>query len=472
MAMATEHNGGWTLRNRPGGGDMGATLDWCAYLTVAVGYLYAILNAQQLTLFAFVVFTLLNVAWVGLFWTMTRGRCPARLEHPLVGGLVVTALGAQLMAWWGLGFDWLIPGVTVSILTFMLSRRVALIASTTMLLVTMATIIGPHLVTAGGLRQIAGEWLGALAVVPMYLFVVIFTMVLQRQQVLRERAEELAAELARSKADLEEANTELRRFSAQVEELAVTRERNRMAREIHDTLGHYLTILAVQLETSAKLWERGDPRLRAELVEARRVVAECLTEVRQSVAALRPADLTSTTFVESLNRLVGEYEAIAPHIEVTSDLEGACQNLSPELRMALYRCGQEALTNVRKHAHASKVLLRVRMENGMVELTVLDNGIGADERTAGPSAGGFGLLGMRERVALLGGTVLAGPEPERGWRVEVRVPSAASTLAAVSTPLAAAEAAGKPEGTWGGVSVATAAVAGVEMGGHGQQFTT
>ena len=85
-----------------------------------------------------------------------------------------------------------------------------------------------------------------------------------------------------------------------------------MAREIHDTLGHYLTILAVQLETALKMEELGDARLHAELVEARRAAAECLAEVRRSVAALRPADLTALSLPDALARLVSEYEALDP----------------------------------------------------------------------------------------------------------------------------------------------------------------
>ncbi len=94
------------------------------------------------------------------------------------------------------------------------------------------------------------------------------------------------------------------------------------------------------------------------------------------------------------------------------------------MSQTLYRCAQEALTNIRKHAHATKVLLRLSTSDeheGQVELTVLDNGLGgAPEREQ--SASGYGLLGMRERVALLDGTLQAGPQPGHGWRVDVVLP--------------------------------------------------
>jgi signal transduction histidine kinase len=249
---------------------------------------------------------------------------------------------------------------------------------------------------------------------PAFAFTYLFAMVMRQQQLQRARAEALVVEI-------EEAHSQLRAYADQVEELTITRERNRMAREIHDTLGHYLTVLAVQLETALKLEERRDAGLHGELIEARRVASECLAEVRRSVAALRPVDPTGASFEGALGRLVAEFQATAPEAEVALDVDGEAQSLAPELRLALYRCAQEALTNVRKHAEAGKVLVRVRVDACAAELTVLDNGQGTGSSADGHSPG-YGLLGISERIALLGGTARASAEPGRGWRVEVRVP--------------------------------------------------
>jgi signal transduction histidine kinase len=200
-------------------------------------------------------------------------------------------------------------------------------------------------------------------------------------------------------------------------------ERNRIAREIHDTLGHALTLLAVQLETATQLEARGDPRLHEELLQARQVAKACLTEVRHSVEALRP-DEASGSLQEQLRELVAAFETTCPETRITLDLEEATHPLNPEVRLTLYRCAQEALTNIRKHAHATKVLLRLSTsdgEAGQVELTVLDNGQSC-EPIHEQSASGFGLRGMRERVALLDGRLSTGPEPGQGWRVEVVLP--------------------------------------------------
>ncbi len=428
------------MRDAPGG-DLSGLVELVAYLTAAVGYLYGVIGASHFTLAGFLLLTLLNLAWVGAFWYMTRGPCPAsRLALPLLA-IGALSIGVELTAWMGMGFDWLLPVVSASVLSLSLGWRAGLAGSAVLYLASVVVVSGSgnasYAQSANFLARLLAGCLSTVSMVPAYLFVVIFTVVMQRQQLLRERAEALAEEVSRSKAELEEANARLRRFSVEVEELAVARERNRMAREIHDTLGHYLTILAVQLETAVKLEERGDARLRAQLLEGRRVAAECLAEVRRSVAALRPADLTHASFDEALRRLVGEFETGAPDVEATLDLEGPAAELSPELRVTLYRCAQEALTNVRKHACASKVLLRLRVDPASVELTVLDNGAPAASASDG-HVPGFGLVGIRERVALLGGTVTAGPEPERGWRVVLCVPRGASSDGYALSPLVAA----------------------------------
>jgi signal transduction histidine kinase len=249
---------------------------------------------------------------------------------------------------------------------------------------------------------------------PAFVFVFAFSVGARWQIEQRKRAEALVAQL-------EEAQAQLRAYAREVEDLSTARERNRIAREIHDTLGHYLTILAVQLETATKLEEHGDPRLHSELVEARRVASECLNEVRHSVAALRPTDPTAISFDGALARLAAEFEAVAPDAEVVLDVEGPVPTLPLEARVAIYRCVQESLTNIRKHAQATKVLVRLRVDMHNAELLVLDNGAGIAWSGDGHEPG-FGIVGMRERIALLGGTVECGPDAGRGWRMDVWIP--------------------------------------------------
>jgi signal transduction histidine kinase len=305
----------------------------------------------------------------------------------------------------GIGLDWLLPLATIGVLGVQLPPRVAVGFG-----VAVALVVVLSLSSLEGWTQRLSQ--SMLTLLPAAIFTFAFSFVVRQQYTERLRAEALVEQL-------EEAQQQLRRYASQVEELTTTRERNSIAREIHDTLGHYLTILSVKLETATKLEERSDPRVRGELVEARRVVSECLVEVRRSVAALRPSAVSTIQLRDGLVRLVAEFEAIAPQTQVTLDMEGPTETLSAELRLALYRSAQESLTNIRKHAHAAKVLLRLRVEGSRAELLVRDNGVGNCLVAHEP---GFGLLGMRERIALLGGVVQAGPDPEHGWRVEVSLP--------------------------------------------------
>jgi signal transduction histidine kinase len=389
-------------------------LEFSAYLALAAGYLVAILTASHLTLLGLMLLTACNLVWITLFRLLpyTGQRSPVDSSIVKLGllaaGLVIVNLLCIQLVRLGMGLDWLLPVATIGVFGVQLNPRVA-----------VGFGVAVWLVVALSLLNLDRGWTLAfsqsvLTLLPAAIFSFAFSFVVRQQYTERLRAEALVEQL-------EEAQQQLRRYASEVEELTITRERMSMAREIHDTLGHYLTILAVKLETATKLEERGDPRVRGELVEARRVVSECLVEVRRSVAALRPSPVSTIQLHDGLVRLVAEFEAIAPQTQVTLDVEGPTETLSAELRLALYRSSQESLTNIRKHAHATKVLLRLRVEGSSAELLVRDNGIGNSLVAHEP---GFGLLGMRERIALLGGTVQAGPDPEHGWRVEVSLPIA------------------------------------------------
>ena len=405
--LRASHTGGW-FKNA------GALADITAYSAVAAGYLVALLSAGggSPTLPGFLLLTGANSAWLWLYHNFApQARSTSRTVW-LTLGLVGATLLAESATSFGAGFDWLLPIVTATVFSFCFRARAAILWSLPVYALTMAYL---WLISGHGTGPYSFVF-NLVSITPAYIFCVFFSIIIRRQ---REQGDRAAALISQ----LEAAQRQLQTYAAQVEELTTSRERNRMAREIHDTLGHYLTILAVQLETAIKLEERADPRLREELVEARRVAAECLAEVRRSVAALRPASAVGD-FVGVLRRLVAEAQVIQPETAITLDVEGeaaAIMALSPELRVALFRCAQEALTNIRKHAHATQALVRLRVDARLVELTLLDNGVGGQTANA-QTTPGFGLQGMRERLELLGGAVQAQPEPERGWRVEVSAP--------------------------------------------------
>ena len=383
-------------------------LEATAYIVVCVGALVALLTASSPGAAGLFLVIAGSLAWLLLFRifssrTLTLGQ--ATLMHLTMIALTFLVLTATSF---GAGFDWLLPLATVALLPSRIPLARAILFA---LLVWVGTVALLSLLVLPG-RPVQLMF-NLATLTPAFIFCFLFPLAVRRESIERARAESLVEEL-------EEAQRQLRAYAAESEELAISRERNRMAREIHDTLGHYLTILAVQLETALKMEELGDARLHAELVEARRAAAECLAEVRRSVAALRPADLTALSLPDALARLVSEYEALDPAIEIALDIEGSADALDLEQRLALYRCAQEALTNIRKHAGASRALLRLRVDERKAEFLALDDGRGASPGSE--NAPGFGLLGIRERVALLGGASSMGPEPGKGWRVRVTLP--------------------------------------------------
>jgi signal transduction histidine kinase len=248
-------------------------------------------------------------------------------------------------------------------------------------------------------------------------FVVAFTHFALSERTTRHEVERLAAEL-------QAANQKLREYAAQVEDLATTKERNRLAREIHDSLGHYLTVINVQLEAARALAEGGAPdaptRMLAALDKAQSLAREGLGDVRRSVAALRAPAMEGRPLPEMLEALAEEARAagLVTHVAV----QGAPRPLPPATELALYRAAQEALTNIRKHARASRVDVRVEYGgDGRVRLSVRDNGVGA-EPAAAEANGGFGLVGLRERLQLVGGELRVRTTPGEGFALEVEAP--------------------------------------------------
>ncbi len=247
-------------------------------------------------------------------------------------------------------------------------------------------------------------------------FAVLFTLVFTLLAVSAERARNDVQRLA---AELGDANRKLREYAVQIEELAATRERNRLAREIHDTLGHYLTVVNVQLEASRALRERDPLGAQQALDKAQTLTQEGLREIRRSVATLRSSPLDNKPLAEALRRLVAESQSSG--LTTVLEVKGLPRQLPPQSELTLYRAGQEGLTNVRKHARASSVsvVLDYQSPRG-VTLRISDDGVGAANN--GAATTGFGLLGLRERVHLLAGRLTVETAPNKGFALELAVP--------------------------------------------------
>lgn len=212
--------------------------------------------------------------------------------------------------------------------------------------------------------------------------------------------------LALAMADV--ANRE-RRAAARVAELSAAAERNRLARDIHDSLGHHLTAISIQLEKAAAFSERDPATAERALADARSSVGRALGDVRASVGTLRAEPARLVTALRDL-------------AEVTLTVDGEERDLDQATVTALYRAAQEAVTNARRHGRAGQVTVSVRFGAADTRLEVSDDGTGFD---VGVAQDGFGLLGLRERAALLGGTVTVDSSPGAGTRVLVTVPRTA-----------------------------------------------
>ena len=214
------------------------------------------------------------------------------------------------------------------------------------------------------------------------------------------------------------ARTELQKMARHVEELAAARERNRIAREIHDGVGHALTAVHVQLEAARAMASKlGEADGLVDCVQRAQDEARgALQEVRRSVAMLR-SPVAEKTLVEAVRSLAEDCRGSG--MEVKLAVDGVPRQLAPAAEFALYRAAQEALTNVRRHASAKGARVSLSFEADATHLRVQDDGVGMGE----DRESGFGLVGMRERAAVLGGSVEVRSSPGEGFEVHVRLPA-------------------------------------------------
>jgi signal transduction histidine kinase len=208
----------------------------------------------------------------------------------------------------------------------------------------------------------------------------------------------------------------------QLIEQAKLQEREQLARELHDTVAHHVTAIAIQAQAGLFLARSSSLSGATEALETiNREAARTLTEMRTMVSALRDRRQQPSLVPQ---RRIADIEALAADsteaLRIGVELRGDLTNLPPAVEGALYRVTQESITNAQRHAQqANRVMVEVTGSAADVRLTVSDDGAPVAS-AAGPS--GFGLVGMTERITLLGGTLLAGPNPDRGWSVRVVLP--------------------------------------------------
>lgn len=225
----------------------------------------------------------------------------------------------------------------------------------------------------------------------------------------------LAERQSREKLAL--ANEQLRKYALRIEDQATLQERNRIAREIHDSLGHSLTALNLQLETALKLWQSNPAKAQTFLARAKQLGSKALQDVRQSVSAMRSKPLQGRLLEQAIASLAEEFHCstgVAPICEIQLR-----RVLPDEVNTAIYRITQEALTNISKHAAATEVKIQLNTTPTELHLAIYDNGRGFD---LDQNTSGFGLQSMRDRTLALGGRFEIYSTPQAGCRITADIP--------------------------------------------------
>jgi signal transduction histidine kinase len=244
-------------------------------------------------------------------------------------------------------------------------------------------------------------------------FVFMFAGILLSLQLLIDR---MLAE-QKAKEELSIANQRIRNYAIKAEEIGSLQERNRIAREIHDSLGHSLTTLNLYLEMAVKFAHIQPERSHEVLIEAKRLGSIALQDVRQSVSTLRSDPLQGKDLPIALHRLVEEFQQ-SSQIESRCDLDLPLL-IPSEVAITIYRIVQEGLTNITKYAQANKASIKVKTTATEIELRIIDDGCGFNTTY---NSSGFGLQGMRERVTSLQGKFEIVSSPGQGCQIMAIIP--------------------------------------------------
>lgn len=259
-----------------------------------------------------------------------------------------------------------------------------------------------------GFSQI-GWWL--LALIPMIIFVVLYVEMYSRQVKANDRAQELLKEL-------EDANRQLTDYAAQVEDLTIAAERQRMARELHDTLSQGLAGMILQLEAADANLANG------KLEKTRDILHQTMESARKTLSNARLAidDLRHPPISDCEAVLQQIIERFITETSLECVLEGKLpQNLSEAMTDSITKITTEALTNISRHAAATRVVITAAVEDKNLLFEISDNGNGFNPATV-PESGHYGLIGMYERARMIGGHISVTSESKKGTTISIRIP--------------------------------------------------
>ncbi len=260
----------------------------------------------------------------------------------------------------------------------------------------------------------AAVWDWRLSNVLLFSLTLVFALLLINA-LLAERESREKLEIAHQQ--LETTHAQLRQYALRIQDQATLQERNRIAREIHDGLGHTLTAQTIQINNALLFWQSNNDKALTFLKQAKQLGAEALLEIRRSLTILHSNPLQGQSLKSAIQKLLTDFEQ-------TTGIEPSCKielplSLSTEVETTFYRIVQESLTNIYKHAQATAVTVELLYHAGIIYLSIEDNGKGFNPTQ---NTTGFGLQGMRERTAAVGGQFHLHSLPRDGCRISVSLP--------------------------------------------------
>ena len=234
----------------------------------------------------------------------------------------------------------------------------------------------------------------------MVLFIMYCIFVIQKQRGTIEEVNELYAQLSQANEDLQKANVELHKYAVMKEKMGETKERNRLAREIHDTLGHTLTGISAGLDACLAIIDVAPDKTKQQLELLSKVTREGIQEVRRSVSELRPDALERLGLEYAIRKMINDTNVVTNNTTVTFDCRMEHLKFDEDEENAIYRVIQESVTNAIRHGHATRIHILMEPQCGGIHLQVKDNGCGCEDIKSG-----FGTAHIKERIEMLKGHV-------------------------------------------------------------------
>jgi signal transduction histidine kinase len=373
-------------------------------IVVLLSYFATFSNTTHTSLFLVTVLVCLGIAYITLgIYGFAFIQQSQNLSVKLIYFLLQVVIGG-LIVYFGKG---------VGINAFIL---LPLVAHTAMgldqewMLITNAGIFITYVIS---IMSFSNDWAVVWKGLPIFfagqVFILIFTEMAYTEQKARINVEKMAAELS-------DANHHLSEYAAQVKDLAISQERNRLAREIHDGLGHSLTTINMQIKAALAIMQNNPEQATHLLETAQQLSSDALRDVRNSVSSLREDNLNDISLVERINHLLEASKS--QDREINFSVNGSPRVVSPQIDVSLFRVVQEAINNAIKHSNSSLVKINLSFEEkDQIKLEVEDNGQGTDSLE-----GGFGLIGMKERIRLINGAVEINSSKGQGFSIKVSVP--------------------------------------------------